>query len=202
MLDDGKIKNTSFDTSLGFGFRAVHEDKTAFCHSNIISKKSLEDASQNLKSNIKSNSQRGKQNNPKRTNKKLYEDIDPIENKPFAEKVELLKRIDNYIRRKNPNIKQVTASFFGEHQSIEIIKSDNQIYKDQKVALKKDFEAGLKTNDFWLSSILKAIKYNQNIEKVTYLKSIVDSITLNEIANLAKQLLDDQYFESVSYLSE
>ena len=88
---------------------------------------------------------------------------------------------------------------------IETIKNkefDNQIYKDQKVALKKDFETGLKTNDFWLSSILKAIKYNQNIEKVTYLNSIVDSITLNEIAKLAKQLLDDQYFESVSYLSE
>jgi len=79
---------------------------------------------------------------------------------------------------------------------------DIQIYKDQKVALKKDFEAGLKTNDFWLSSILKAIKYSQNIEKVTYLNSIVDSITLNEIAKLAKQLLDNQYFERVSYLSE
>ncbi|MEK9897010.1 MAG: metallopeptidase TldD-related protein, partial [Burkholderiaceae bacterium] len=133
LLDDGKIKNTSFDTSLGFGFRAVHEDKTAFCHSNIISKKSLEDASQNLKSNIKTKSQNiGKQNNPKRTNVKLYDDKDPIENKLFGEKVELLKKIDHYIRQKNPNIKQVTASFFGEHQSIEIIKSDSQIYKDQR----------------------------------------------------------------------
>ena len=78
----------------------------------------------------------------------------------------------------------------------------SQAPRQEKVALKKDFETGLKTNDFWLSSILKAIKYNQNIEKVTYLNSIVDSITLNEIAKLAKQLLDDQYFESVSYLSE
>ena len=88
---------------------------------------------------------------------------------------------------------------------IETIKNkefDIQIYKDQKVALNKDFEAGLKTNDFWLNSILKAVKYNQNIEKVTNLNSIVDSITLNEIIKLAKQLLDDQYFESVSYLSE
>jgi len=133
LLDDGKIKNTSFDTNLGFGFRAVHEDKTAFCHSNIISKKSLGDAAKNLISNIKSNSQKNnKQINPKRTNTKLYEDIDPIENKPFEEKVYLLKDIDNYIRKKKPNIKQVTASFFAEQQSIEIIKSDNQIYKDQR----------------------------------------------------------------------
>ena len=132
LLDDGKIKNTSFDTSIGFGFRAVHEDKTAFCHSNIISKKSLNDAAKNLGSNISPNSQTKKQSGPKRTNVKLYEDIDPIENKPFEEKVQLLKKIDDYIRKKNHNIKQVTASFFGEHQSIEIIKSENRIYKDQR----------------------------------------------------------------------
>ena len=133
VLDDGKIKNTSFDSSLGFGFRAVQDDKTAFCHSNIISKKSLNDASQNLVSNMNNGSNKvQKQTNPKRTNVKLYEDKDPIENKPFKEKVELLKKIDDYVRQKNPNIKQVTASFFGEHQSVEIIKSDNQVYKDQR----------------------------------------------------------------------
>jgi TldD protein len=133
VLDDGKIKNTSFDSSLGFGFRAVQDDKTAFCHSNIISKKSLNDASQNLVSNMSNGSNKvQKQSNPKRTNVKLYEDKDPIENKPFKEKVELLKKIDDYVRQKNPNIKQVTASFFGEHQSVEIIKSDNQVYKDQR----------------------------------------------------------------------
>ena len=133
VLDDGKIKNTSFDSSLGFGFRAVQDDKTAFCHSNIISKKSLIDASQNLVSNTNNGSNKvQKQSNPKRTNVKLYEDKDPIENKPFKEKVELLKKIDDYVRQKNPNIKQVTASFFGEHQSVEIIKSDNQVYKDQR----------------------------------------------------------------------
>ena len=133
VLDDGKIKNTSFDSSLGFGFRTVQDDKTAFCHSNIISKKSLNDASQNLVSNMNNGSNKvQKQSNPKRTNVKLYEDKDPIENKPFKEKVELLKKIDDYVRQKNSNIKQVTASFFGEHQSVEIIKSDNQVYKDQR----------------------------------------------------------------------
>ena len=133
LLDDGKIKNTSFDTSLGFGFRAVIEDKTAFSHSNIISKKSLTDAAQNLKSNMVTNKKNNqKQDNPKRTNTKLYEDKNPIETKSFEDKVELLKKIDEYVRNKNPGIKQVTASFSGEHQSIQIIKSDSQIYKDQR----------------------------------------------------------------------
>ena len=133
LLDDGKIKNSSFETSFGFGFRAVNEDKTAFSHSNIISKKSLEDAAKNLKANVKSNSKNFiKQDNPPRTNTKLYDDKDPIESKLFGEKIELLQKIDNYVRQKNPNIKQVTASFSGEHQSIKIIKSNNQIYEDQR----------------------------------------------------------------------
>ena len=68
-------------------------------------------------------------------------------------------------------------------------------------ALKKDFDAGLKTNSFWISSILNAAKYNQNIEKLTYLNSIIDSITLREIAKLAKQLFDENYFESADFIA-
>ena len=101
--------------------------------------------------------------------------------------------------------KRLKYNFIDVDKLIETIKNkefDDQIYKDQKVALKKDFETNLKTNDFWLSTILNAAKYNQNIEQLTYLNTIVDSITSNEIAKLAKQLLDDQYFESVTYLSE
>ena len=79
---------------------------------------------------------------------------------------------------------------------------DQQIFEDQKIALAKDFDAGLKTNRFWLSSILNAVKYNQNIEKLTYLNSIIDSITLREIAKLAKQLFDENYFENADFIAE
>ena len=79
---------------------------------------------------------------------------------------------------------------------------DQQIFEDQKIALAKDFDAVLKTNSFWLSSILNAVKYNQNIEKLTYLNSIIDSITLREIAKLAKQLFDENYFESADFIAE
>ncbi|MEK9958816.1 MAG: metalloprotease TldD [Pelagibacteraceae bacterium] len=145
LLDDGKIKNTSFDSNLGFGFRAVQDDITAFCHSNIISKKSLNDAASNLIENIKTKS-KAKQAHPQKTNKALYDDIDPIERKPFKEKIELLKEIDTYTRSKNPNVKQVTASFFGEHQSIEIIKSDSQVYKDNRPLVRFNVSVMLENN--------------------------------------------------------
>ncbi len=48
VLDDNKIKNTSYDSSIGYGLRAVTDDVTSYSHSNEISKKSLTEASKNL----------------------------------------------------------------------------------------------------------------------------------------------------------
>ncbi len=131
LLDDGKIKNTSYDNSLGYGFRAVSEDLTAFCHSNVISKNSLENSAKNLLASIKVN-KKVEQAAPQKTNKFIYKDVNPIESKSFQEKIDLLKKVDSYVRTKSLNIKQVSASFFGEHQSIEIIKSNSQVYRDYR----------------------------------------------------------------------
>ena len=54
MLDDNKIKNSSYNSDLGFGFRAVSGEVVAYSHSNEISKNSLKQSSDNLKSTLKS----------------------------------------------------------------------------------------------------------------------------------------------------
>jgi zinc protease len=76
---------------------------------------------------------------------------------------------------------------------------DNVREKDNLVY---SISASLKTNNYWLTAIVNAEKYNQNIEQVTYLNNIVDSITLNETSKLAIKLFDDKYFEDVSYIAE
>ena len=53
-LDDNKIKNSSYNSDLGFGFRAVSGEVVAYSHSNEISKNSLKQSSDNLKSTLKS----------------------------------------------------------------------------------------------------------------------------------------------------
>jgi len=129
VLDDNKIKNTSYDTSLGYGLRAVTDDVTAYSHSNEISKKSLTEASKSLLSNLKNKN--GKiSTSPQRSNSKMYSDVNPIEAKPFGEKVSILKKVDEYLRKKDSLIKQVSASISGEYQEIEIIKSDSQSFQD------------------------------------------------------------------------
>ena len=59
--------------------------------------------------------------------KKFYKDINPIEKKSLNSKLELLKEVNNYTRAKGVIVQQVTASFAGEHKSIEIIRSGGEV---------------------------------------------------------------------------
>ena len=57
LLDDNKIKSSSYSSDLGFGFRAITGEVVAYSHSNEISKDSLKKSSENLKSTLKSMTQ-------------------------------------------------------------------------------------------------------------------------------------------------
>ena len=96
LLDDNKIKNSSYNTDLGFGFRAVSGEVVAYSHSNEISKNSLRQSSDNLKSTLKSAKGSYNHSIPK-SNKKYYENINPIEQKSLKKKVEILNEVNKYL---------------------------------------------------------------------------------------------------------
>ena len=77
LLDDNKIKKSSYNSDLGFGFRAVSGEIVAYSHSNEISKNSLKQSSENLKSTLKSAKGNYDYSIPK-SNKKYYPNINPI----------------------------------------------------------------------------------------------------------------------------
>ena len=121
LLDDNKIKSSNYSSDLGFGFRAVSNEVVAYSHSNEISKNSLKNSAENLKSTLKSSKGTYNHEIPK-SNNKFYDDINPIEQKSLNSKLEVLNKVNEYLRKKESNIvKQVTASFSGEQKSIEII---------------------------------------------------------------------------------
>ena len=129
VLDDSKIKNSSYNSDVGYGLRAVTGEVIAYSHSNEISKNSLKNSSENLKSTLKSKKGTYNHSIPK-SNIKYYEDKNPLDDKSFSSKVKILEEIDKYTRSKHPNIKQVTANFLGEHKTIEIIRSGGEIISD------------------------------------------------------------------------
>ena len=129
LLDDNKIKNSSYSSDLGFGLRAISGEIVAYSHSNEISKNSLRQSSENLKSTLKSASGVYNHEIPK-SNKRYYENFNPIDQKTLNEKIEVLNNVNRYLRSKDTNVKQVTANFLGEQKSVEIIRSGGETLTD------------------------------------------------------------------------
>jgi TldD protein len=110
LLDDNKIKSSNYSSDLGFGFRAISNEVVAYSHSNEISKESLRNSSQNLKSTLKSSKGTYNHEIPK-TNNKYYEDINPIEQKSLDSKLEVLNKVNDYLRKKDSSVKTGYSKF-------------------------------------------------------------------------------------------
>jgi TldD protein len=145
LLDDNKIKSSSYSSDLGFGFRAISGEIIAYSHSNEISKNSLNQSSKNLQSTLKSSKGTYNHEIPK-TNKNFYNDINPIEEKNLNSKLEVLNKVNDYLRSKDSNVKQVTSSFSGEQKSIEIIRLGGQSITDVRPLVRFNVSVMLEKN--------------------------------------------------------
>ena len=145
VLDDNKIKSSNYSSDLGFGFRAVSEEVVAYSYSNEISKESLKNSAENLQSTLKSIKGTYKSEIPK-SNKKFYNDINPIEQKTLNSKLEVLNKVNDYLRKKDGAVKQVTANFLGEHKSIEIIRSGGEAITDIRPLIRFNVSVMLEKN--------------------------------------------------------
>ena len=129
VYDDQRLKSASFDVSKGFGLRAISNESTGYAHSSDIDENSLKKASNTVNFVTKGNA--GSFNSSfNRTNKKLYHDINPINSSLFSKKVETLKKIDEYARKQNPNVKQVSAALNGEWQVVRIYRPGGILVED------------------------------------------------------------------------
>jgi TldD protein len=128
-FDDGRLKAASFDTTQGFGLRAVAGEATGYAHASEISESAIQRAADTVQAVARGYSGVAAQP-PARTNIKLYRDIDPLETAGFEKKVKLLEDIDAYARAKDSRVRQVSASLAGEWQRVEIIRAGGERYSD------------------------------------------------------------------------
>ncbi|PCI59763.1 MAG: metalloprotease TldD [Kordiimonadales bacterium] len=129
VFDDGSLKAASFDSSQGFGLRAVYGESTGYAHSNELSEAAIKRAASTVRA-VKSGDSGTMSLAPARTNKQLYSDENPLGGVEFSRKVDLLKEIDAYARAADPRIHQVSASILGSWQAIEIIRADGHRVRD------------------------------------------------------------------------
>ena len=121
-FDDGQLKSANFNTQQGFGLRAVAGEATGFAHSNELSHDALKRAGASV-STVRSGHSGTLSEHPPGTNRQLYTDSSPVDAARFEDKVSLMQDADAYARSLDDNIRQVSISYAGELQAVEIMRS-------------------------------------------------------------------------------
>ena len=122
-LDDGRIRSASFDTTQGFGLRAISGKSAGYAHSSELSEAAIKRASETVQA-VRAGHGGTHADAPIGTNANLYIETNPLGEVAFEDKVALLTEIDSYLRAKDPRVGQVMASISGEWQAIQIIRPD------------------------------------------------------------------------------
>ena len=120
--DDGRLKSASFDTSQGFGLRAVAGESTGYAHASELDEAAMGRAADAVGA-VKAGHAGTYAEAPAGTNRHYYRDDNPLEEVPFADKVKLLAEIDAYARARDPRVCQVSASLLSSWQVVEILRA-------------------------------------------------------------------------------
>jgi TldD protein len=121
-FDDGRLKTASFDTTQGFGLRAIVDEARGYAHAADLSEDAIKRAAETVKA-VRAGHGGTQAGGPARTNRALYTEENPIPGVDFEAKVKLLRDIDAYARAKDARIRQVSASLAGSWQAIQILRA-------------------------------------------------------------------------------
>ncbi|PWK47813.1 metalloprotease TldD [Pleionea mediterranea] len=129
-LEDGIVKEASYNADRGVGVRALAGEKTGFAYSEEIMLPALERASGAAKSIAQSGSiaRVNAWNSPVVTS--LYDDTDPLISINEEQKISLLKQLDETARAEDPRVKQVMASLSGVYEQVLVVASDGTLAAD------------------------------------------------------------------------
>ena len=128
-FDNGRLKQATYDTVQGFGLRAVKDEAVGYAHASDLSESALERAAEAVRA-VKGGHSGTYAEAPARTNRKLYDDENPLGFPAFEAKVKLLESIDAYAREKDARVRQVSASVAASWQVVEILRADGETYRD------------------------------------------------------------------------
>ncbi len=81
-FDDGKLKSASYDTTQGFGLRAVSGEVTGFAHASALDEQALKRAASTVKQ-VRAGKGGTSDESPRGTNQLLYADDNPIDGEAF-----------------------------------------------------------------------------------------------------------------------
>ena len=130
VLEDGIVREGSYNIDQGVGVRAISGEKTGFAYSDEIVLPALTQAATAARS-IASHGDNGQlQAWHKTSTPILYSDQDPLNSVTTEEKINLLKQLDQAARKKDPRVKQVMIGLTGSQSTILVANSEGMLSGD------------------------------------------------------------------------
>jgi TldD protein len=129
VFDNGRLKQATYDTSQGFGLRAVKDEAVGYARASDVSEAAIARAADAVRA-VKGGYSGKIAEAPPRTNRRLYSDDNPLGAPSFETKIKLLEEINAYVRAKDARVRQVTASVAASWQVVEILRADGETYRD------------------------------------------------------------------------
>ncbi len=131
VMDDGILREGSFNIEKGVGIRAMSEEKTGFAYCDDLHSKAITQAVRNARAIVKQG-QSGSSGVvlTGTTGNALYTAHNPIDGRSAIAKVDLLKKLDIYTRSLDQRIEQVIISLSGGIDHILVAATDNTLASD------------------------------------------------------------------------
>lgn len=130
VLEDGIIKDGSFNIEQGAGIRAVSGEKTGFAYSDELHFPALEEAAVTARAIARGGNSARIRVAGALTPHRLYEPISPIDSLTNGDKVALLQRVDAEARRSDPRVREVVASLVAVQDTVLIVSDDGTLAAD------------------------------------------------------------------------
>ncbi|UAA39109.1 metalloprotease TldD [Paraneptunicella aestuarii] len=134
VLEDGIIREGSYNIERGVGVRAVSGEKTGFAYSDVITRQALEESAKAARSIARLGGQHkvkpfaGKHAQEPAT--KHYGQDNPLLGMVENDKIQMLRAVDAYIRNKEKDAIQVVVSLTGVYEEVLVAATDGTYSTD------------------------------------------------------------------------
>jgi TldD protein len=133
MLEDGIVKEGSYNIERGVGVRAISGEKTGFAYSDDISPSALKkaaDAAKGIANAEKSARVQVFNGKKMQQNSTQYQATDPLSSLPQEQKITLLHEVEAHARSVDKRVKQVIVNLSGIYEKILVAASDGTYATD------------------------------------------------------------------------
>lgn len=129
-LEESILKSGSYEVDRGVGVRALSGEKTGFAYADDIMLPALEQAA-SAAANIVRHGQAYQVKAWKKVEgNALYQPLNPLTSWDENKKIDLLQRLDRYVRQLDSRIVQANVSLSGDFETVLIVTSDGQMAAD------------------------------------------------------------------------